>query len=115
MPGLDRNTLTSTQLAQDGPSAGMSSRPEDMSCSPAVCGAEALLLPSLTTSLTCSRVLALHTCSVNYLQRHWPLEPQASAKSPGALMTPGATHIVQGRGGSPATKADVSHLVNEFA
>ena len=44
---------TSTQLAQDGPSAGMTSRPEDVSRSPAVWGAEAALPPSLMTSRTC--------------------------------------------------------------
>ena len=73
MPGLDRNILTSTQLAQDGPSAGMTSRPEDMSSSPAVCGAEMLLLPSLITSLTCGTSSAVYTCSIQYLQWRWHL------------------------------------------
>ena len=76
MPGLDRNILTSTQLAQDGPSAGMISRPEDMSCSPAVCGAETLLLPSLITSLTCGTSSAVCTCSIQHLQRRCHLRHQ---------------------------------------
>ena len=61
--GLDRNRRVSTQLAHEGPSAGVTSRPEDLSRSPAVCGAAPVPPASLMTSRTCARAAASAVCS----------------------------------------------------